>query len=68
VGNLGHNAVELCDICMSLSAVRLVKCRRLLWAVHVVRLGGRRKMPTQFWKENLLEDVYSEYRGDGVIT
>ena len=36
-----HNE-ELNDLCLSPNIVRVIKSRRMLWAGHIARVGGRR--------------------------
>jgi hypothetical protein len=48
-----HNA-ELCELCQVRNIVRIVKCRRLLWAMRVAKMEETRTH-TEFWWGNLLE-------------
>ena len=49
-----HNE-ELNDVCSSPNIVRVIKPRRMRWAEHVVRMGGRGEASTRFWWGNLKE-------------
>jgi hypothetical protein len=44
-----HNE-ELCDLYSSQNIIRVIKSRRMRWAVHVVRMG-RGQVLAMFWWE-----------------
>ena len=49
-----HNE-ELNDLYCSASIVRVIKSRRMRWAGHVERMGGKGEAYTGFWCGNLRE-------------
>jgi hypothetical protein len=50
------------------SKIRTIKSRRLSWAGHVARMGGRTGMQIGFWWESLKErDHYEQLDASGRI-
>ena len=49
-----HNE-ELNDLYCSPNIIRVMKSRKIRWAVHVARMGGRGEVYTGFWWGNLRE-------------
>jgi hypothetical protein len=46
---------ELHSLCSSPSIITMIKPRRMRWAGHVARMGGRRGMHIGHWWESLKE-------------
>jgi hypothetical protein len=53
-----HNK-ELRDLYSSPSIIRIIKSRRMRWAVHVARMGEKRPLerPIRRWVDNIRMDL-----------
>jgi hypothetical protein len=57
-----------CDRYSSPNIIRVIKSRRMRWAGHVARMGGKREVHTGFWWGDLRErDDLGDPGGDGRI-
>jgi hypothetical protein len=57
-----HNE-ELRDLYSSPSIIRIIKSRRMRWAGHVARMGGRETRIDYWWESQLERDHYEDQDG-----